>query len=118
MNKEINELAELFWQFHNDRLADPNLTEMKPYIQPILNLLKEQKLQLLEEVEGSVMGAIPKKKNLAYRQGRELPVLSGIEEKDPPHVKAKKYINYGHNQAIEKIRTQIIKSIKELGGKL
>jgi hypothetical protein len=32
---KLRELAEIFWQFHNDRLKDPSITEMKPYIEQV-----------------------------------------------------------------------------------
>lgn len=35
----IKDIAELFWAFHNARLDDPSIKEMKPYIQPILDLI-------------------------------------------------------------------------------
>lgn len=35
----IKDIAEIFWQFHNDRLDDPSIKEMKPYIQPILDMI-------------------------------------------------------------------------------
>lgn len=40
-NDELRKLADLFWQFHNDRLADPELTEMEPYVQPILDMVAQ-----------------------------------------------------------------------------
>lgn len=57
---------------------------------------------------------LPNKKNLAYRQGRDLPVLTGTEKNDPDHVKAKKYINCGYNQALSDVQQIIDKKIKEL----
>lgn len=39
---KIRDLAEILWQFHNDRLADPSINEMKPYIEPILDLIQEE----------------------------------------------------------------------------
>lgn len=41
-DKELRQLSELFWRFHNDRLDDPTIKEMKPYIQPILDLINQQ----------------------------------------------------------------------------
>ena len=50
-NRDVrSEIAELFWQFHNDRLDNPNLTEMKPYIQPILDLLDRVRISELEKL--------------------------------------------------------------------
>lgn len=36
--EQLRQLSDLFWQFHQDRLNNPELIEMKPYIQPILNI--------------------------------------------------------------------------------
>lgn len=33
---DIKQISDLFWKFHNDRLEDPSVKEMKPYIDPIL----------------------------------------------------------------------------------
>lgn len=41
-DKELRQLSELFWRFHNDRLDDPTIKEMKPYTQPILDLINQQ----------------------------------------------------------------------------
>lgn len=30
--QELLKVSEAFWQFHNDRLANPNLTDMTPYL--------------------------------------------------------------------------------------
>lgn len=60
-------------------------------------------------INKTIMESLPKKKNLAYRQGRGLPVLSGIEQRDPDHIKAKKYINHGYNQAISDMEQAITK---------
>lgn len=59
-----------------------------------------------------IESVIPKSKNLAYRQGRQLPVLTGIEAKDLNHVKVKKYINFGYNQAIKDIKNKLIGGTK------
>lgn len=55
-NKDkVRDLAEILWQFHNDRLADPSINEMKPYIEPILALLKEEvRLGRIDEVERAI----------------------------------------------------------------
>lgn len=42
------EIAEILWAFHDARLADPSIKEMQPYIQPMLQLLR----QAMEEVLG------------------------------------------------------------------
>ena len=36
---QVRMISDLFWQFHNDRLKNHELTEMKPYIQSILDLI-------------------------------------------------------------------------------
>lgn len=64
---------------------------------------------LINDLIGSVK---VEKKTLAYRQGRELPVLTGIEQKDPDHVKVKKYINHGFNKAVNLI-TKILEDKKK-----
>lgn len=38
----LQELAKILWQFHNARLDDPSITEMRPYIQPILALIHKE----------------------------------------------------------------------------
>lgn len=52
----VRELAEIFWKFHNDRLKDPSINEMKPYIQPVLDFIEAElqnlRQQLASEVEG------------------------------------------------------------------
>lgn len=44
---ELREIAELFWSFHNARLADPSINEMKPYIQPILDLVHQKQVEAI-----------------------------------------------------------------------
>ena len=61
-----------------------------------------------------VENAKPKKKKLAYRQGRSLPVLIGVESKDPLHVKIKKYINHGFNKAIDELESNAKKLVDKL----
>jgi hypothetical protein len=105
-SNEIDEILEAFGEQIYSYAPDyyPNVKkqmltqeEAKSRINALLIEVERQALQ-------SVLDKMPKKKNLAYRQGRELPVLSGIELKDPEHVKAKKYINCGYNQAIEEVK--------------
>ena len=48
---DIHAIAEIFWQFHNDRLKDPSINEMKPYIQPILDMMaKNTRKALIKEL--------------------------------------------------------------------
>lgn len=50
MKNEIKTISELFWKFHNDRLANPNLTKMDDYIKPILEIYT----QLFSEIEAEL----------------------------------------------------------------
>ena len=45
-------ICDLFWQFHNDRLADPSIKEMKPYIDPIQDYCTAQVIEELEWFKG------------------------------------------------------------------
>lgn len=36
----ITKLSEVLWQFHNDRLKDPNLTDITPYIKRVQSVFK------------------------------------------------------------------------------
>lgn len=54
-NKEI---AEIFWKFHNDRLANPELTEMKPYIEPVEQLLLRARIDGLKQANKCVDNTI------------------------------------------------------------
>ena len=109
MTKELDEILAGVKKELDERgkdefsLADKHWEFICAHItQAISDLLKEQKLQLLKEVEESVMGAIDGQYEMAitdlereqYQTGVEIPVLSKT-----------------------KLRTQIIKSIKELGEK-
>lgn len=44
--KTKREIAEILWRFHNDRLSNPNLKEMKPYIEQLDQVYKQE----LEEI--------------------------------------------------------------------
>lgn len=41
---DIIKIADILWAFHNARLADPSLREMKPYVEPILQLINEARI--------------------------------------------------------------------------
>lgn len=47
---DVRAITEILWSFHNDRLKDPSINEMKPYIQPMLDLIASQRNQILQEV--------------------------------------------------------------------
>lgn len=50
--EELRKLADLFWQFHNDRLTNPNLTEMKPYLKPIEKYVqRKERLARIDEIQ-------------------------------------------------------------------
>ena len=51
----IKQLSDLFWQFHNDRLADPSIKEMKPYIQPILDRIATERQEAIEQTQQEAM---------------------------------------------------------------
>lgn len=53
---DIRMLVELFWKFHNDRLDDPSINEMKPYIEPILAWADERLRKAYEK--GYADGAV------------------------------------------------------------
>lgn len=44
-------ISDLMWKFHNDRLDNPNLIDMTPYIKPIQAYIKEQQANLLQVIE-------------------------------------------------------------------
>jgi hypothetical protein len=49
---QLKQLSDLFWQFHNDRLNDPSLTDMTPYLQPVVKLIAtERRKAAIEERE-------------------------------------------------------------------
>ncbi len=53
---DVRMLAEVFWQFHNDRLADPSINEMKPYLDKVLDWGKQQQKNILEQIGEPVLG--------------------------------------------------------------
>lgn len=56
-DNQVREISQILWQFHNDRLKDPSINEMKPYIQPILDLQAAQtRLALTELLENALKG--------------------------------------------------------------
>lgn len=54
-DERVREIAEILWRFHNDRLADPSINEMKPYIQPILDIITKEKIQARIEALEAVL---------------------------------------------------------------
>lgn len=48
---EVRAIADILWKFHNDRLDDPSIREMAPYILPIIAHTKQAKLDMLDRVE-------------------------------------------------------------------
>lgn len=91
-----------YWGTEADGKLDPGYKPEKPI----------DRTQAVNNILNLIESVIPKSKNLAYRQGRQLPVLTGIEAKDLNHVKVKKYINFGYNQAIKDIKNKLIGGTK------
>ena len=89
MAKEINEILDEL-----NHIGDGRILATKA---ELLQVLKEQKLQLLKEVEECV----PKKRSISY-YSEDLPL----------------YVRQSATNGYNNCRTQIIKSIKELGEEL
>ena len=101
------------------QLSDWMKTDLRPeYFETELKaLIKREKQQLLKEVEESVMGAIPEERKTEHASHGW--IQNGV------CMACKKSLSvddirdeFGYNTAIDDCRTQIIKSIKELGGEL
>ena len=92
MNKEINEMLENLYR-----------TAVQDTIEYMDTYLKEQKLQLLKEVEESVMGAIEKK----VKPLLDIDITDGGYECCGCS---------SYSQIYEDCRTQIIKSIETIRG--
>lgn len=87
----------------------------KDYVADMKALIAQEVEAAQETLINNLLSELPKHKNLAYRQGRSLPVLTGIEQRDPDHVKAKKYINHGFNKALSEAH-QIIATLTNNNG--
>lgn len=108
LKKDIDEILNTLYEdilVSESELADG---DRKTSLEIVEQALKQATTQIINLIES----VIPKSKNLAYRQGRQLPVLTGIEAKDLNHVKVKKYINFGYNQAIKDIKNKLIGGTK------
>lgn len=89
--EQLRQLSDLFWQFHQDRLNNPELIEMKPYIQPILNIFATflASIELPEKLHEKVVN---------------------------PQTVHKENWNQGHNHAIDRCQSVIDALVSELRG--
>lgn len=47
-DKTVRAIADILWQFHNDRLKDPSITDLAPYIRPIKQLMADEVAAAIE----------------------------------------------------------------------
>lgn len=48
--EQVRILCDLFWKFHNDRLNDPTINDMTPYVKPILKQINRGKIEELKQL--------------------------------------------------------------------
>lgn len=56
----VRQLADILWQFHNDRLDDPSIKEMRLYINPVLTILDKQIVEAREDQTFKVIQSLVK----------------------------------------------------------
>ncbi len=108
VKEEYRLIAELFWGFHRARLDDPSLSEMKPYIQPILTLIDKYTRDTIDK-SIKVMQDIMME-NFHYRM-----MFGEVRDPDGKIDVMKEFVRY---QELEPERKKFIQYIEEVKAKI